>query len=90
MNKTISITVSGRVQGVFYRQTAKEKALSLGIKGYVENLDDGTVHVIATGGENALDQFITWCHEGPQRASVTAVNINHVAYEEYKGFTVKR
>jgi acylphosphatase len=49
MLQTISITVIGLVQGVYYRQSTKEKALELGISGFVKNLPDGNVRILATG-----------------------------------------
>jgi acylphosphatase len=90
MLKTVSIIVSGRVQGVFYRQSAKEKAVASGITGEVQNRPDGTVHIIATGEEKMLDQFILWCHTGPARASVTDVSVTTLDRQEFEKFTIKR
>ena len=90
MLQTISITVSGMVQGVFYRQSTKEKALALGISGIVENLPDGNVHIIATGTADQLDQLVQWCRQGPPRAKVTAVNVEPVAQQVFMGFVIQR
>jgi acylphosphatase len=90
MHKTVSIIVSGRVQGVFFRQTAQERALQSGITGFAQNMADGTVHIIATGTASALDTFIRWCYTGPQRASVTDVKVTPVALQESETFSIKR
>jgi len=90
MLQTISITVSGIVQGVFYRQTTKEKALELGISGIVKNLRDGNVHIVATGTADQLDQLVQWCKHGPSRAKVTAVDIETVTPQVFEGFTIQR
>jgi acylphosphatase len=90
MVQTISITVSGFVQGVFYRQSTKEKALELGISGIVKNLPDGNVHIVATGTRDQLDQLVQWCRQGPPRAKVTAVNIEEEAPQVFMGFVIQR
>lgn len=88
--KTISITISGKVQGVFFRQSTQEKAGSLGISGTVRNLPNGDVQVIATGNKEQLDQLILWCHSGPSRALVAKVVVEEVLPENFSGFRVIR
>lgn len=88
--KTISITISGKVQGVFFRQSTQEKAGSLGISGTVRNLPNGDVQVIATGNKEQLDQLILWCHSGPSRAQVAKVVVEEVLPENFSGFRVIR
>lgn len=90
MLQTISITVSGIVQGVFYRQSTKEKALELGIAGIVKNLADGNVFILATGTNEQLDQLVQWCKRGPRNAQVTSVNVEKMEVQEYFGFTITR
>ena len=90
MLQTISITVSGIVQGVFYRQSTKEKALELGISGIVKNLPDGNVHILATGTNDQLDQLVQWCRTGPRNAKVTSVNVEEVEEQKFFGFTIQR
>ncbi|HEX6429901.1 MAG TPA: acylphosphatase [Niastella sp.] len=90
MLQTISITVSGIVQGVFYRQSTKEKALELGISGLVKNLPDGNVQIVATGTSGQLDQLVQWCKQGPPRAKVTEVNVEQVTQQEFMGFAIAR
>ncbi len=71
--KRVRFVVSGRVQGVWYRQSTYEKAQRLGLRGWVRNLDDGRVEILAEGSEGRLQQLELWCHEGPPLAQVTQV-----------------
>ena len=71
--QTIQLIVSGKVQGVYYRYSCREKALELGVNGTVQNLPDGSVMIVATGTEEQLKQFKNWCHKGPPRAMVNAL-----------------
>ena len=86
--KTIKIKVQGRVQGVFYRQSAKEKATALGIKGIVKNCADDSVELIATGKEDQLKEFIEWCREGPDRATVTNLTTQELTLQEFRNFSI--
>lgn len=90
MEQTISIIVSGKVQGVFFRQGTKEKALTLGLTGKVSNLPDGTVHVIATGTSGALDLLAAWCRQGPPTAIVHAVAIETIPLQVFEKFMIER
>lgn len=66
--------VSGRVQGVFFRASTREQALSLGVSGYARNLPDGRVEVLACGPESAVQQLCDWLSVGPPTARVIEVN----------------
>lgn len=66
-------TVKGRVQGVWFRDSTRRKALHLGISGYAKNLPNGDVEVLAVGEESALERLGHWLHEGPPLARVSAV-----------------
>ena len=65
--------VSGRVQGVFFRASARDMARQLGLAGYAANRRDGRVEVVACGTEDALDRFRDWLHQGPPQAEVDGV-----------------
>lgn len=65
--------VSGRVQGVYFRASAREAARGLGLRGWVRNLPDGRVEALAAGPADALDAFGRWLAQGPPQASVTSV-----------------
>jgi len=68
--QTIQLKISGKVQGVFYRVSARDMASNLGIKGWVKNLKDGSVLILAEGTESALAKFRTWCWQGPPGSKV--------------------
>ena len=73
MNKRIHAFVSGRVQGVWYRASTQNKAQQLGLSGWVRNLTDGRVELVAEGDEQHLQQLIDWCWQGPELAEVTEI-----------------
>jgi len=70
------VIVSGRVQGVYYRDSCRSMAIELGVAGWVRNLPDGSVEFAAEGTREAVDQLLEWCQQGPPRANVTAVHIS--------------
>lgn len=88
--KHFSIHVSGKVQGVFYRASAKTKADELGINGFVQNLGDGRVYVEAEGEADILEQFTAWCADGPPGARVDGVEVQEGALKNFSGFVIKR
>jgi acylphosphatase len=81
MKQCIRCWVSGRVQGVWYRAFAQEKARELGISGYAKNLPDGRVEVLACGSDNALEKLRQWLWQGPSHAKVDHVHWEPVAKE---------
>lgn len=74
--------VSGRVQGVFYRASTRQRAQELGCRGYARNLPDGRVEVLAVGEPAAVHALIEWLREGPPAAHVMEVNCTEVALGE--------
>ena len=86
--KTVRSTIHGRVQGVFFRDTARHVARRLNIKGSAVNLSDGTVEVIAEGAPSAVKQFQSWLAIGPDMATVTKVETvdieSHVEFKDFK------
>ncbi len=76
MVRNVKILVSGRVQGVFFRQSTKTKAKEYGVLGTVQNLEDGRVEIFAQAETAALEPFIAWCRKGPLAARVDHVEIN--------------
>jgi len=78
--------IRGRVQGVGFRYFAQRVASSLGLSGYVRNLDDGRVEVYAAGPEEKLAELGARLHHGPQSADVRGVDEQEVAVEEYGTF----
>jgi acylphosphatase len=90
MVKHLNIRVYGRVQGVFYRATAMEKAIQIGIKGFARNEKDESVYIEAEGEEDNLKQFILWCRIGPPRASVDRVTTEPASMKNYSNFVIQR
>ena len=80
--------VSGRVQGVWYRDSARREAERLGVAGSARNLRDGTVGLEAEGPVDAVEAFLAWAGEGPPRAVVAAVDVEEIEPTGQVGFTV--
>ncbi|PXX91742.1 acylphosphatase [Marinobacter vulgaris] len=72
----LTMLISGKVQGVYYRASAAEKATELGVTGYAKNLPDGRVELVAEGPSAALSSLRQWCHEGPPAAKVDGIDAN--------------
>lgn len=83
--KTISISVTGLVQGVFYRANTERVARELGLLGWVKNEDDGSVSIVVQGEKEKLDRLVEWCHEGPEGAEVEKVEVKEIITEEELG-----
>ena len=90
MQQTISITVTGKVQGVNFRASTKYKAQELGITGEVRNLPNGNVHIIATGNEIQLQEFKEWCKLGPRLAEVSDIIIVPEPVQSFPDFAIVR
>ncbi len=89
MRNAYIIQVFGRVQGVGFRFYTERKARELGIEGYVQNRPDGSVYIEAEGPEEQLNQFVAWCHTGPQWARVLEVKLTEVPAVGHSGFRVR-
>ena len=81
--------VGGRVQGVFFRASAREQAQRLGLTGYVRNRPDGRVEVLACGSVEALARLRDWLRTGPPQADVTGVACEPLPYQIYAGFQME-
>jgi len=90
MKRHHKIKVSGKVQGVFFRASTKQMADLLGVKGFVQNENDGSVYIEAEGEEEILVKFIQWVHHGPDRAEVAYVSINEGEIQGFEIFESRR
>jgi acylphosphatase len=86
----IRLRIEGRVQGVFFRVSAAEQATQLGVTGWVRNLADGSVEVLAEGDKKALDALSAWCRQGPPHARVECVQVQSEEFKnEFPNFRVR-
>jgi acylphosphatase len=85
----LRVLVSGRVQGVFFRETCRRTALELGVAGSVRNLADGRVEAVFEGPEEAVFAMVSWCRTGPPRARVDDVEVLREEPQGEAGFVVR-
>lgn len=91
MNIRVHVFVSGKVQGVFFRSSTKDRAEELGLSGWVRNLPDGRVEAVFEGEKEEVDKMVEWCRKGPEYARVTGVEVLIEEFRgEYKGFLLRR
>jgi acylphosphatase len=91
METRVHVIISGRVQGVWYRASTKQKAEELGVSGWVKNTGDGNVEAEFEGDESAVQTMIAWCRRGPPLAKVSDVKIVRKSTGgERPGFTILR
>ncbi len=83
------VTVSGRVQGVFFRDSARERATAHGVAGWVRNRSDGTVEAVLEGEPDAVERVVRFFRTGPPRAHVEDVEIHDETPEGLTGFHVR-
>ena len=89
MEQSIILTIHGKVQGVGFRYFVKQKADSLGIKGFVKNLLNGSVQVEADGEPEMLQLFIQLCEAGPSHAWIQKIDIQYCPVQGFSGFIYK-
>lgn len=80
--KRLHAFISGKVQGVFFRDNTRDVARGLQVTGWVRNLEDGRVEVVAEGDKEKLEQLVAYLHKGPSSARVIAVEVK---WENYSG-----
>lgn len=81
-NVRVHLIIEGRVQGVWFRESTRREALALGVLGWVRNLPDRTVEVVAEGPKAQVNELVAWCNQGPPVARVDKV---HETWEEWQG-----
>ena len=89
MNLHRKIRVSGRVQGVGFRDATWRKAMELGILGSVRNLDDGRVEILASAKSELMEQFENWCRNGPPHARVDQIEISESSSVDFLEFRIE-
>ncbi len=89
--RRVRLRITGRVQGVFFRESTRREATRLGLQGWVRNLDDGSVEAVVQGPAADVETMVQWCHRGPQLARVDSVQVSDEATAEVAGdFRVER
>ena len=88
--KHLKIKVYGKVQGVYYRATAVEKAKLYGVNGFTRNEPDGSVYIEVEGEEERIEKFVAWCYIGPTRSVVENVIIIEGEIKNYQNFITVR
>ena len=81
--------VSGRVQGVFFRDSTRRQAEKSGVAGWVRNREDGTVEAVLEGDDDAVERIVDWVREGPGHADVERVEVAEEEPEGLSGFQVR-
>lgn len=89
MKKNLVIIVRGRVQGVFFRLAAKERALALGLTGVARNEPDGSVSVEVEGEGRVLDEFVAWCRRGPAESTVRSLEVRDGEFRGLPDFVIR-
>jgi len=86
----VHVTITGEVQGVFFRVHAQKKANELALTGYIANDADGSVILVAEGPENKINDLVDWCYGGPSTAQVDKVKVEKAPYtEEFSDFSIR-
>lgn len=88
--QTYHLLIKGRVQGVFFRASARDVAKKLNITGWIKNSEDGNVEALVTGEDDAIQKFIIWCRKGPPAANVTDVIVEQTKDTFFDDFRVSR
>lgn len=90
MIKQVQLNITGFVQGIFFRASAQNAARKLQLAGFVRNLPNGSVEVVAEGEEAFLNRLIDWCRKGPPGARVDNVSISWKnAEKKFNGFNIR-
>ena len=90
MTTHLNIIITGKVQGVYFRASTKQKADALGVKGFVCNQPSGSVYIEAEATPEVLEKFLAWCHQGPERAQVINVETTSAALQNFQAFEMRR
>ena len=84
-----TVVVSGDVQGVFFRDSARREARRLGVSGWVRNRPDGRVEAHLEGPADAVAELVLWCRSGPRHATVEDLEVTEAEPAGYDGFAVR-
>lgn len=88
--RRVHVVISGRVQGVWYRGSMEDRAVRLGLAGWVRNLPDGDVEAVIEGPSLAVDELLAWCRRGPSGARVQSVRSSEEPAQGLTDFRIVR
>jgi acylphosphatase len=83
------VVVHGLVQGVFFRDSVRQRARSTGVVGWIRNTQDGAVEAVFEGDSDAVERLVAFCHEGPRGARVDHVDESEEPPEGLSGFVIR-
>jgi acylphosphatase len=90
MKSSVHVIISGKVQGVWFRASTKQKADQLGITGWVKNTIDGDVEAVFEGEHSILKEMLEWCNHGPSLAKVKNIKVeNNEKINEFDSFSIR-
>ena len=88
--QAVKINVKGEVQGVFFRAYTQKEAQRIGLIGYVKNIPNGSVEIVAQGEKEQTQQLIEWCHQGSPDSDVTAIETSNISVSgKFKSFEIR-
>ena len=89
-NKSVHILVTGKVQGVFFRQATKVIAIKNHVTGWIKNLESGQVEILLEGEDQNVNSIVEWCHNGPANSRVDEIKIEQQKFSgQYSNFEVR-
>lgn len=88
MKKAVRVTISGKVQGVFFREFIDQNARSFNLCGYVKNLSNGTLEAFIEGNESFLDKMVEICKKGPKNSVVEKFEVKEEIFQNIRGFKI--
>jgi acylphosphatase len=88
--ETLHLLISGKVQGVFFRDSARKIAQKLNVTGWIKNRDDEKVEAVISGNEKAVNDFINWAKSGPEKAEVDDIIVSKQPSSFFKNFEIRR
>jgi acylphosphatase len=90
MVKHLNITITGKVQGVYFRASAHVEAVRHNLSGFARNEPNGDVYIEAEGGNEGIGHFLNWCSKGPDTAKVERILVEEAEVCDYQGFEIRR
>lgn len=90
MKSRVHVVISGRVQGVLFRASTRDKAQQLGLTGWVKNTSEGNVEAVFEGEEKLINEMLEWCHHGPPSAEVENVEVKkQKLIDDFNEFSIR-